>query len=165
MSPKRLTAEEKKAAAAQKPRKPKKPQPKGLYMLFGGLVLAYGLYLGFKPFEGTIKYGICKIFIEQMVYYPDELDYVSVEESALSVRIEYSMMNPFGEKTMNVMTCNFRTDPVTQYALTDVRLNRDIVEQSKVDLFNAGIAAIIANPPDLVLPAPMSAELIDLQRY
>lgn len=164
MSPQRLTPDQKKAAASSvKSTKVKKRQPKGLYVLFGGLVLAYMLYLGFKPFEGTIKFGICKIFIEQSVFYPDEIHYMSVEEGATTARIEYTMMNPFGETTYNVIQCSFRTDPVTQYALTEVTMNRDVVEPEKLDAFNIGIPAIIAHPPSLVLPPAMSKELIDLR--
>jgi len=164
MSPQRLTPEQKTAAASVKRTKVKKRQPKGLYMLFGGVVLAYMLYLGLKPFEGSIKYGICKIFIEQSVFYPQEIDYLSVEETPTTARIEYTTVNPFGETTYNVMQCTFQTDPVTQYALTEVSLNRDIIDHEKVEAFNAGIPAIIANPPSLALPPPMSRELIDLQR-
>jgi len=140
----------------------KKKKFNRLYLLIP-VVLLIGLVIwGSAPMQGSIRYGVCRTFIEQRTGYPLYLDIISVLERPNDVRIEYTIMNEFGDTLFNTMTCVYRPDAVTGFALSDVILNRRKIDQAELIPFNATIPAIVANPPNMALPAPKSGELIDL---
>lgn len=142
--------------AAAKTNTDKKKKAKKSYRKFyigGGILLVIGLiYVGMMPITGTIKFGICRVFIEQRAVYPLYIDISSVLEREWDVRIEYTVINEFGRTMFNTVTCFFRPDPQNTYALNDVVLNRRKIDPAILERFNPTIPAIIANPPDLTVP-------------
>lgn len=123
-----------------------------------GLVIGI-FYWGFAPRQGSAQYGVCKVFIEKRAAYPLYLDIISVLERPADVRIEYTVVNEFGDTLFNTITCVFRPDPATGFALADVIMNRRKVDQNELIPFNATIPAIVSNPLNLALPAPVSGTL------
>jgi hypothetical protein len=136
--------------------------------LYAGLgvvaVLGLLIFVGLQPLTGTIKYGICRVFVEQRLTYPTEMKVVSVEERPQDVRMQYAIINEYGEYIVETVTCAFRPDPQNTWALTEVTLNRQKISGADLIPFNATIPFILANPPSLVLPPPMPVDLVKLQR-
>ena len=150
------------------PAKPKKKsgkkQPKKLYMAMGAIAFALFMYWGFQPMKGTINYGICKVFIELSLTYPDEIRYMTLLERPYDVRVEYVLMNEFGEYESRTTQCVFRDDPARGLVLAEVITNRQKAPKEKVEMFNLTIPAILANPPSLVAPLPLGDDLMKLWR-
>lgn len=127
------------------------------------VVLALLVFVGLQPLKGTIRFGICKTFIELHIPYPPTLQINAVEEYELAARVYFSYIDPFGSSRLNVIECSFRPDPRTTYALQSVRLNRADMPQSVIDGFNPSIPYIIQHPPDLRLPVFKGKDLVNLK--
>lgn len=129
------------------------------------VVLVAGVVaLAFMPLSGTMKFGLCKVFVEKRYTYPIYLDIVSVLEREADVRVEYTVMNEFGDTMFHTITCVFRPDPVSTMALTSVVLDRQRIDQAELDAFNRTIPSILAYPPDLRVPMPVTEDLMSLWR-
>ncbi len=132
--------------------------------LIGGCaaLLIWLLYYLFAPFQATMAYGICKVFMERQVSYPNTVRVSQVEEFESSVRIWYAQINSFGEYRLDQIQCYYKQDPVTGSALDKITINRREVDPAQVAAFNKTLPAILANPPDLIIPAPLPDSLEDL---
>ena len=117
----------------------------------------------FSAYTADIKYGICKVYLELDVQYPQDLRVSTVDDYGTYVRIWYTQLDAFGEYRMEQIQCNFRADPVTKLALEKVAINRREVDPAKVERFNTSIPVIIANPPPLEIPPPLTDSLSGLQ--
>lgn len=142
----------------------KKKSRKLLYAAIAIAILSLIIYVGLIPPKGSIKFGICQVFIEKTLSYPLQFRVVSAYEKPNEVRMEYTTINEYGEYMLSQVACVFRPDPVTTWALTEVQVSRKKLPQEMVDAFNPTIPAILLNPPDLTLPYVPSEKLIDLQR-
>lgn len=129
----------------------------------GVLSVAFILYYGFKPFNGSPAFGICKLFLENSVTYPQHLRLSTVEEFATSVRIWYTQIDSFGEYRLEPIQCYFKKDPERGTILDKVLINRREVTASKVENFNRAFPAIVRLKMDLSLPTPLPDNLKDLQ--
>lgn len=133
-----------------------------MYGIAAVVVIFIGTYL-FKPFEGTIEFGICKTFLETQVRYPDKLRLSTVENIQGAMRIWYSSLDSFGEYRLQPIECFFATNAQGQLYMRRAKISRRDLDQSKVDAFNVSIPYLIENPPDLTLPTPLPDRLSDLQ--
>lgn len=149
--------------AANAPAKKKKSN-KLLYAAIGIPIFSLIMYVGMMRPQGSIKFGICQVFIEKTLSYPLEFRVVSAYEKPNEVRMEFTTINEYGEYILSQVACVFRPDPVTTWALTEVQLKRVKMPQELIEAFNPTIPAILANPPDLTLPFVPSDNLMDLQR-
>jgi hypothetical protein len=126
-------------------------------------VLSVLIWFGMQPIVGTIRYGICKTFIELQIPYPPTLQINTVEEYEQAVRIYFSHIDAFGSSRLNMIECSFRPDPRTGLALERVRLNREDLPEEDLKSFNLTIPFIIQNPPDLRLPVFKGEDLMHLK--
>lgn len=127
------------------------------------LFLAFVTYYLFKPFKGSLPYGVCKLFLETSVVYPQHLRLSTVEEFETSVRIWYTQIDSFGEYRLEPIQCYFKKDPERGTILDKVLINRREVPASKVENFNRAFPAIVRLKMDLTLPIPLPDNLKDLQ--
>lgn len=127
------------------------------------LLLIYGIHLGLKPFEGTMAYGICKVFLELNVRYPNTLRISTVEEMGASVRIWYTQTDSFGAYRMEPIQCYYKADEKLGFILDKITIRRKELDPEIIDRFNAILPVIFANPPDLIYPAPLADSLEGLQ--
>ncbi len=125
--------------------------------LLGGLI-----YYLFSPLQSTMAYGICKVFLERQVSYPETIRISEVEEFETSVRIWFAQINSFGEYRLDQIQCYYRPDPVSGSVLDRVAFNRRDVDPDVVAAFNQTIPAILENPPNLSIPDPLPDSLEDL---
>lgn len=137
---------------------------------FGGIaVLAYIIYLLFVPYKGSMAFGICKVFLEMNVQYPEHLRYSTVEEFDMWVRIWYTQTDAYGQYRLEPIQCFFKPDERYGFILDKVTVRRREVDRKKVTEFNKTIPLIVANPPDLTLPTPLPDTLknlrFDVNRY
>lgn len=123
----------------------------GLWLI-GLLLFAYLLYWLFAPFKGSKFFGVCKVFLELTVQYPQELHLSQVNEFGESVRIWYSRLDAFGEYRMEAIQCHFKPDPAYGYRLDRVTINRRDYDTAAVERFNASLPVVLQNLPDLTLP-------------
>jgi hypothetical protein len=151
------------AAVRPKPKKRKKSKKK---IIFGSVVAIFALIIWalLQPIKGSVKFGICQVFVERTLTYPIEMKVTQVIESGNQVRMDYSTVNEYGEYILSSAECNFKPDPVTTWALTDVQINHDKVPQDKLAIFNSTIPFIISSLPDLTLPDDMVGNLQELKR-
>ena len=137
-------------------KKSKKPYIFGsIAFLIVGLII-----LMMMPAKGSIRFGLCKTFLELNDPYPQFLEWVSLQESGLAVILDYNRTDAFGARTLNQIRCIFKNDEKTgALYLERVNVNRDAIspleDKIYIDRFNTGITAILKNPPDLTYPRGM----------
>lgn len=151
------------SAVQEKKKKLRKQQIKQASMAGGALFFIYVVYLLFVPFKGTMDFGICKVFLELQVQYPDELRLNGAEEYDNRTRIWYRTVGAFGEHRLARMECNYKRDEKMGRILDTVLIDREQVDPAIVAAFNRSIPAIRAHPPDLTYPAAPPDALADLQ--
>lgn len=156
------------AAISRSKVKEKKDSLKKRRLKFGVILsvialLGYGIYFLFIPYQGTMAFGICKVFLELNTQYPKTMRLSTVEELGMSVRIWYTQIDSFGEYRLEPLQCYFKPDDTSGFILDKVTLNRREVDPLLVSEFNKSIPTILAYPPDLTLPVPLPDSLQDLQ--
>jgi hypothetical protein len=130
--------------------------------LMAGLLLILMLF-ACGPREGTLMYGVCKVFLERYVKYPQTLQIRFVEQYRMAVRIGYNSVDPFGQYTHHMMECNFKPDAETGLTTDSILLDRKELPAELIQDFNKGLVAVLQNPPDLTLPPPLAVDLVDLR--
>lgn len=133
----------------------------------GGIFVLMIVTLAFFPNYGTIKYGICKTYIEMHEPYPGSIQYINAEEELAytnTVTISYKKVDPFGLEAMNEMQCFFKDQEDGSIILSKIDINGKKREYPQEDpemikRFNVGIPAIIENPPSLVMPFILSDDI------
>ncbi len=129
-----------------------------------GLTLLFWAYdFLFSPYLADMKYGICKVYLELNVQYPQDLRVSTVDDYGTYTRIWYTQLDAFGEYRMEQIQCNFRADEITGIALEKVAVNRREVDPQSVADFNRSIPVILAHPPSLEVPPPLTDSLSGLQ--
>ncbi len=161
-----LTADEQiEEALSQSKIKSKKDAKRKTRIKQGGLLaflafLGYAIYfLFFATYQGTMAFGVCKVFLELNVRFPQHLRLSTVEEFETSVRIWYTQLDSFGEYRLEPMQCYFRADEELGFVLDKVTVRRRQVDPDRVASFNKTLPVILANPPDLTYPIPISDNL------
>ena len=127
------------------------------------LVLSYAVYWLFKPIEGGMAFGICRVFLENSVRFPNHLRLSTVEEFDNSVRIWYTQVDSFGEYRMEPIQCYYKQDPERGTMVDKVTINRREVDPKIVERFNQALSSMVQYPMDLNLPEPLPDSLEDLQ--
>ncbi len=144
------------------PKPPKKPMSpstkKKLYWGGGVTFFALIIMMALSPQQGSMRYGICHVFVELNELYPGEIKYLSVEDGD-PVKIFYKKIDPFGVDSVNSIECYFKRNSRGEYLdeLSKVDINGkfrtyEAEKPENVKRFNTGIPAIFANPPNLDLP-------------
>jgi hypothetical protein len=150
-----------KQASAPKPKKTSK-RMKRLYWVGGGVLFFLLILMILTPAQGSLQYGICRVFVELSDPYPTEIKPLSVDDYVPlggPVRIYYKKVDPFGVESVNTIECTFVRD-ATGAATTTLKKvdingkNRPYLAESPeyIQKFNAGIPAILDNTPNLTLP-------------
>ncbi len=127
------------------------------------LLFIYWVYTLFIPYEGTMAFGICKVFLELNVRYPNTLRISTVEETGTSVRIWYTQTDSFGEYRMEPIQCYFKPDEKYGFILEKITIRRREVDPQRIENFNRILPVIFKYPPDLMLPTPLPDSLDGLQ--
>lgn len=166
--PKTAAEEQIEAAVARSALKGKRDQAKKKQFKMaaagvGALLIAFSGYYLFKPYEGGMTFGICKVFLERSVRYPSHLILGSVEKFDTSVRIWYTQVDAFGEYRLEPIQCYYKPDDTQGYILEKITINRRELDTQVVEEFNKVLPIIREYPPDLTIPYPLSDSLEDLQ--
>lgn len=168
-----VVEDEPKITLAEKLKKRKKLQRKlmtkrGL-QFFGGLLFAYILWLGFKPFKASAEYGICYTMLELQIPYPDSL-YVSEVNTKRdgSMEMWYTHIDAFGGYRMESLICRveYFQDPNTNVStpkVTELRFNKINWDSKRLAYINSAMPYFIANPLIKNYPAALPDSLADLQ--
>ncbi len=125
------------------------------------IFFAYALYYLFKPFTGTIPYGICKTFLELNVPFPPTLLLSEVTTTRKgAVKIWFTHIDAFGSYRLDSFVCSFAADEKTGMPyLSEVKMGKLNIDPVSVKKFNVAIPYLITNPPDLTLPVPLPDSL------
>lgn len=131
---------------------------KKIYWVGGGLFCLLITMLIMVSGQGSMYYGICRVYVELHELYPGEITYLSVDDDD-PVKIFYKKIDPFGVDSVNSIECQFKKDSNGQllYELSKVDINErfrtyDAEKPENIKRFNVGIPAILDNPPNLDLP-------------
>lgn len=162
-----------KAPKAAKPPKKKmsKQKKKKLYWLGGVAFVGLLIMLMMMPRQGTIQYGICRVFVELSEPYPQEVRILNVDDFVPlggPVKITYKKTDPFGIEAVNTIECFFKRDeagtPTTTVQKIDINGKSRVYSAEHPDYiakFNQGIPAILKNRPSLDLPDFSLDNLVD----
>ncbi len=140
--------------------------------LAGICALIWIWYFLYSPFREEITYGVCKVFLEQQVRYPEHLRYSKVDEiGGNSIRIWFRNVGPYGAHTMESMRCYFRYIKegeeikygAVPFVIDRVTRNRREYYPERVDAFNRSMMSVLAYPPSLVFPDDLSDSLEGLR--
>jgi hypothetical protein len=140
----------------------KKPFKRYVFGGIGGLILLL-IGLSFMPPYGTIRFGLCKTFVELNDPYPQFLEWVTAQESGMAVIIDYNRTDAFGQRTLNQIRCFFKEDPKTGLMLERININGDneFPQEAKeyIDRFNIGIPSLIKTQPSLIMPRGQTTDV------
>lgn len=138
----------------------------GLWFL-GFIVSAWLIYFLFKPFTAGPTFGVCRVFLELSVQYPDTLKLSTVEEISDYIRIWYTNVDAFGSYRMENIKCTFVADDVIGFRLKEVSINRVEIDPAKIEAFNKILPVVLNSGVDLTYPRPLYDALgnIDIQTY
>lgn len=119
-----------------------------------GFVFAVAILITFscQPKKGSMMYGICRAFLEQIVDYPPTVQILYIEQFPRAVRLYFNQTDAFGQFTQDMVECV--GDPKGELKFSEVLINRKQVDAEKVERFNKTIPAVVASEPDLTLPEP-----------
>ncbi len=133
--------------------------------IFSGIGIFFLLLIGlmFVPPYGTIRYGLCKTFVELNDPYPQFLEWVTAQESGMAVIIDYNRTDAFGQRSLNQIRCFFKEDPKKGLLLERVNINGDnqLPQEAReyIDRFNIGIPALLKNKPSLIMPRGQTTDV------
>ena len=133
--------------------------------LVGVLVLALAAKSLFTPYKAGVSYGICKVFLETEMQFPQYLRYTGMQDFGDSVRIWYSRVDAFGEDRMETIRCYYKYDEARGSSIVDkITIDRREVDPRKIESFNRVLSVVLQNLPDLIYPRPLEGNnLRDLQ--
>ncbi len=150
---------------AKKHTEKKKKQKKMIF--YGSIVftLVAFVYWGMQPIKLGIKYGICKVLAEQLVEYPTTLRYSSVSEDAKTNSLEmwFTHTDSFGQLKLERMFCFYEQDEAGNLRISEAIIGKREIPSARLELFNFSIPSIIANPPNMDIPAPLPNDLENLE--
>lgn len=136
------------------------------------IVLFWIVSTMFSQPQADVTFGICKIFLENTVRFPEELRLTTVEglrprgsggDSLGGVRIWYTQIDSFGQYRMENIECYYKPDETTGAAVDKILINRREIDSQRVADFNKILPSILAGPMDLDYPPPLATGLEDLQ--
>lgn len=152
-----------KSAISEKKARQKKQRIRIAGALAGVLFFAWAGWYLFAPFKGGMDFGLCKVFVQLNVRYPQTIHFSKVENFGNSIRIWYAHMDSFGEYRLEPIQCTFTQGENGQLMVDKITISRREIPQERIDAFNRSVPAIYANPPDLTYPSPLPDSLRDLQ--
>lgn len=116
------------------------------------------IIMALMPAQGTMQYGICKVYVELSELYPQEIKYLNVEDGD-PVKIYYKKVDPFGVDSVNSIECHFKRDNTGNmtYEISKIDVNGrfrvyEAEKPENIKKFNTGLWGIVNNPPDLTYP-------------
>ena len=133
-------------------------KPKSKKKWFWGLGAAIVVFLAaaiLTPKIGTVRYGICKTFVELHDPYPQSLEFVQSEEIGSVVILDYNRVDSFGQRSLNQIRCFFTDDPIPMLKKVNVNGKGVVVPQEDPEVvkeFNVGIPALMKDKPSLIMP-------------
>ncbi len=107
------------------------------------------------PRKGTMLYGICKTYLEQITPYPETIVPTNVEQYPSATRIYFTSVDPFGQYKLEQIECVYKADADDNLFVDKVLFNRREEDPERVKKFNESLSAIVTSKPDLTLPEPL----------
>jgi hypothetical protein len=115
-----------------------------------------------RPAKGGMYYGLCRVFMETQVRFPNTIKLTSAEWIERSLRIYFTHIDAYGGTRSEMFECTYNKD--AKLFIREARRNRIAVDPQKVTNFNKTIPYVIAAKPDLTLPPAQSDDLMGLQQ-
>ncbi|MCC6598878.1 MAG: hypothetical protein IT559_08820 [Alphaproteobacteria bacterium] len=140
--------------------------------VLGVALLGWAIYTVTIPAEAGMSFGICRVFLENTVRFPQELRLSTVEDlrprssaenSMGGVRLWYTQVDSFGQYRMENIECYFKNDETLGAIVDKIFINRREVDGNVVADFNKILPVVLAYPPDLKYPPALSDSLQGLQ--
>lgn len=130
--------------------------------------IAIFIWYGLQPIRGSMYYGVCRVFTQMQLRYPDTMEVVSADVFSAEWRVYYTFIDAFGSERSEMVKCIFGPSQKTGFKIEEAQLlrgtKRTEFDQKTLDKFNATIPAIIAGEPNLILPWKPGETLRDLKK-
>jgi hypothetical protein len=138
------------------------------------LVIGFYILQTMAPRKGNILYGLCSVFLEQQMTFPNTIEHTYVERYPRGIRIYYKNMDAYGQQNFSYLECSFVQHPQAGVQLEHVIFKSPIkditdkffdaernlsfyrVKKEKIDLFNRSRSpeAILSLDHEFVAPRP-----------
>jgi hypothetical protein len=131
--------------------------------MIGVLLVSFVIYNATRPRMGKYPYGLCRVFLELNVQFPNTLKIGFVDELSKSIRIWHTHIDGFGSYRQEPFECFFKKDANNKWMIDRATFNRRPVDPKIVADFNRSLPVFAAFPPDLTLPNEVPNKLRDLK--
>ncbi|MCK6418834.1 MAG: hypothetical protein L6Q57_07855 [Alphaproteobacteria bacterium] len=129
-----------------------------------GVILAGLLFNSFMaPKKGGMPYGLCRVFLELQVQYPETLRIGMVEVFKDSTRIWFTQIDGFGSYRNEPIQCYFHREDGRGWVMDRALISRRAVDPRRIAAFNRSLPVFSEYPPDLTLPYEVPNQLRDLK--
>lgn len=131
--------------------------------VFAFLFIIFIIWAATQPRYGTMYFGVCKVFIEQQLFFPDSMRVRDLRPiiggSDVSFRMWVTYIGESGRYHYRSFECTFKGRDLELRRVTqELRpYDEELIEQ-----FNLSLPAILAHPPNLELPPFMDGPLESL---
>ncbi len=146
----------------------KKKRQKIMMGISGAIVLiCLMIWFGIQPLKAGLPYGICRTYIEMYVKYPNSITISEYDEFGASLRVFFTHSDAYGSQRSEMIECIFGPGPAETggFLLRDVKLNQKSVPPEEITRMNYALPGIVNHEPNLVIPWPMTDDLMDLKRH
>ena len=137
-----------------------KKKKRKIWLIAGGVSAFLGLffYWGFMPQYAGPTYGLCKIFIELHVQYPETLKFYSYQKTNGEERVWYMYTDAFGQTRFQVLYCGFSKEKDAASGKTSLVLKsakydgRRSVDPEELARFSQTIPFLLQTKMELRMP-------------
>lgn len=141
---------------------------KALYKFFamgigGILVISVVVYMATRPPVGSLRYGICKTFLELYESYPEYLNFTAVYEESFGAMIDYTTVTETGDLKLSTAECTYQFND-SGARLVKVTIDGKPLDPKYAREFNDILPVLYTYAPDTILPEPLPYNLVDLKR-
>lgn len=145
-----------------------KPEIIKLYFVLFGVVavcaiIGVGIYEYRKPPHGTWRIGVCRVFAELYIRFPQTLRIEKADEKPTFAEITLNHLNAHGSRPTQVFRCDFMQQGEA-ILVSEIRIDREKIDQEYIDRFNIVLPYLIEHP-DLNTELPKDVDDNDFASY
>jgi hypothetical protein len=107
------------------PLQPFKPYIFGLIGLLVLAIIGLGIYEYKKPPQGTWRFGLCRVFVENYIRYPHTLYIEEVFEAPGFVEISANYLNAHGSRPTRIFRCDYQQTQNGGIEIKEIRIDRE----------------------------------------
>lgn len=128
-----------------------------------GLLICYSVYSWlFAVPQGDMRYGICKVFVELQVQYPEHMRYSYIRNFRNKVGIWVTHRDSYGQVLLEYFECEYFDEPNKRFFMKKALINRREIDPDIVSDFNYSVNLLFTHKPNVDLPQGLPDGLYEL---